>query len=98
MTAFLCSKHHPIFFSEKVEIYKFLKQERSMGAWRLSVRCLIDVKIVPVVSQEYGEKTPTSQRAKHKQRNSTVPKERDPGLKNWHNEIQSTEKWLAQLL
>jgi len=39
------------------------------------VRYSVDVKIVPAVSQGYAEKTPESQRAKHKQRNSTAPKE-----------------------
>lgn len=100
---FFCSKYHPILFCfvlfpEEAEIHKFWKQDWSSCAWRLSVKYFADVKRFLVVSQDYGEKTPACQGAKHKHGNSTVPEERDRGLKNWHNETRSTEKQLVQLL
>lgn len=45
-----------VFFSEKVEIYNFWKQDRNLNAWRQSVRYLVNVKTVLVFSQDYSSK------------------------------------------
>lgn len=89
MTALVCSKHYPVFFFWESRDLQILKTREKLGCLE-TVRNLVDIKIVPVVSQAVERKLKQVKEPRTSRGTGQTPRR---GILGWRTGQQNLKDW-----